>query len=181
MTTKYHSLLQKNTRTACFPVRCTSTQIPFASDVNMHCPRNSSSQHIFETPSCQATRFPSTAVESMGSFGFFEAPRCNGCRRWATYIADGFGAVCPICQQRWQNRFDLSDFARLFPAFSIGHNALPIDIHANGANHTMPEHLWILVMEFLNSDGRESDCECGQCARSWFDEGWICPAVWVRR
>ena len=44
----------------------------------------------------------------------------------------------------------------------------------------LPEEPGALVMEFLYGDGRERDCECGHCRRSWTDRGWICPQLWQR-
>ena len=104
----------------------------------------------------------------MGSFGPFEAPRCNGsqCRRWATYIADvsGFGPVCPICMERWRNEGHWRTLAAVFPRLAQQLTSIP----------------GILVIEFMYGDGRDEDCECGRCRREWADQGWICPRVWFR-
>ena len=100
----------------------------------------------------------------MGSFGFFGAPRCNGCRRWAYYIADGFGPACDVCQARWQNDAALNDLLRMFPVFA----------------ERLPDITGALIVEFVNGDGREENCECGQCLKSWADRGWICPWIWAR-
>ena len=103
---------------------------------------------------------------AMGSFGFWEMPQCsgNGCQRWCTYVADDFGPICSVCQQYYVNKCKLQCLQNLIPQLRA----------------PMLPKLQILVMDFLRGDGREDDCECEQCERHWFDQGWICPGEWMR-
>ena len=103
---------------------------------------------------------------AMGSFGFWEMPQCsgNGCQRWCTCIADDFGPICSVCQQYYVNKCKLQCLQNLIPQLRA----------------LMHPTLLVLVMDFLCGDGREDDCECEQCERHWFDQGWICPGEWMR-
>ena len=105
-------------------------------------------------------------VAAMGSFSLLEEPRCNGlgCRRWAGYIADGFGPACGVCMQSWCTDSRVSDFYATFPIMRT---------------RLLHEHAW-RIAEFLDGDGREDDCLCGWCLRAWCDQGWVCPVIWHR-
>ena len=81
------------------------------------------------------------------------------------YIADGFGPVCEVCTVAHQNSMTFDYLHKMFG--DIFAERLPADPGA-------------LVVEFLYGDGRERDCECGHCRRSWSDRGWLCPQLWQR-
>lgn len=94
------------------------------------------------------------------SSGLFIQKLCPTCNEfpWAGFLPD---IMCGWCEATEELRIASVNFALEYRTHRI----------------LQRSSLSRIILSFLMPDGTDWMCECGQCRKSWFPAGWVCPEL----